>query len=311
MKIAIIQDGPVYLNIEKTVEKTCEYLFSAYEQKVDLVVFGENWMTGYPIWLDICADVNLWDYEPVKQVWSRMYDNAISLESKAMAAIQKVIKELGLYVIMGANEIVVKGKGNNTIYNSIFTFGRDGHIVNHHRKLMPTYTEKLVHGLGDGYGLNTIDTDFGRLGSLICWEHWMPLTRQAMHDECEDIHIALWPYAKEMHQVASRHYAFEGRCTTVAVGQIMAVEELPKELTLSKEIRLDEDGLIMKGGAAIYAPNGDVILAPQYGNREMIVQELNLSINRGEHMNLSVSGHYQRPDVFSYHVNKKRLGVEK
>ena len=310
MKIAIIQDGPVYLNIEKTVEKTCEYLFKAYEQKVDLVVFGESWMTGYPIWLDICADVNLWDHEPVKHVWSRMYNNAISLDSDALKSIQKVIKDFRLYVIMGANETVDRGKGNNTIYNSIFTFGRDGSIVNHHRKLMPTYTEKLVHGLGDGYGLKTIDTEFGRLGSLICWEHWMPLARQAMHDEGEDIHIALWPYAKEMHHIATRHYAFEGRCTTVAVGQIMAVEELPQELPLSKQVTLDDDGLIMKGGAAIYGPNGDTILRPQYGNRGMILQELEISKNQGEFMNLSVSGHYQRPDVFDYQINKRRTGQE-
>lgn len=306
MKIAIIQDGPVYLDLPSTLDKTFGYLSKAKNEGVDLVVFGESWMTGYPIWLDICSDVNLWDHEPVKQAWAKMYENALELESPEMKALQKVIKDTGLYVVMGANECVRYGKGNHTIYNAIFTFGPNGALINHHRKLMPTYTEKLVHGLGDGYGLRSIDTPFGRLGSLICWEHWMPMTRQAMHDEAEDLHIALWPYAKEMHQIASRHYAFEGRCTTVAVGQVMGADELPNGLEISERIQIGDDGLIMKGGAAIYSPNGDVILTPQYGYRDMIVQELDLKLNRPEHMNLAVSGHYQRPDVFQYIVNKDR-----
>lgn len=307
MKIAIIQDGPEYLDLGKTIEKTCEYIIKAAQEQADLVVFGESWISGYPIWLDICSDINLWDHPPVKAVWAQMYENALSIDSAAMRRLKRVIKDSKLWVVMGANESVFKGKGNNTLFNAIFTFDSEGTLVNHHRKLMPTYTEKLVHGFGDGYGLKSVPTPFGHLGSLICWEHWMPMTRQAMHDQAEDLHIALWPYAKEMHQVASRHYAFEGRCTVVAVGQVMHRDELPEELTISDKISVTDDGLIMKGGAAIYGPDGSIILAPQYGQIDMIIRELDLSKNMAERMNLSVSGHYQRPDVFSYEVNKDRV----
>lgn len=307
MKIAIIQDGPSYFNINETLSKTCEYLFEASQQKVDLVVFGECWMAGYPIWLDICTDVNLWDHKPVKSAWAKMYENSITVDSPIMSKLKKAIKDSGVMVIMGANESIVHGKGNATIYNSIFTFDKNGNILNHHRKLMPTYTEKLVHGMGDGYGLKAVDTSFGRLGSLICWEHWMPMTRQAMHDQAEDLHIALWPYAKEMHQVASQHYAFEGRCHVVAVGQIMSAIEIPTGLEISKQISVDSDGLIMKGGSSIYGPDGIIIMTPQYGSREMFVQELDLTKNTLERMNLSVSGHYQRHDIFNYQINKERI----
>jgi len=224
-----------------------------------------------------------------------------------MTVIQKAISSHELFVVMGANEPISSGKGNGTIYNTIYTFAPDGSILNHHRKLMPTYTEKLVHGLGDGAGLKALDTPFGRLGSLICWEHWMPLTRQAMHDEGEDLHIALWPFAKELHQLASRHYAHEGRCHVIAVGQVMHQSELPDELDISDSIDVSDDGLILRGGCAVYGPDGKVILPPSYDERLMHVVDLDLKSAIGERMNLSVSGHYQRDDVFSLEINRRRL----
>ena len=134
----------------------------------------------------------------------------------------------------------------------------------------------------------------------------MPLARQTMHDEGEDIHIALWPYVKEMHHVACRHYAHEGRCHVIAVGQVMHHDELPDGLSLSKAVSLREDGLLLKGGSAIYGPDGSIVLSPQYGKRTLLMHELDLGAALPERMNLSVSGHYQRPDVFDLSVNKNR-----
>ena len=306
MKIAIVQDGPAYLNLRSTLDKTVRLIREASEQGADLIVFGECWMSGYPVWLDICKDVAIWDHPPIKEVWARTFKESLVLDGEVLNALQSAIKEHGIYVVLGANEAVVSGPGNGTIYNSIFTFSSEGVLVNHHRKLMPTFTEKLVHGLGDGFGLNAVDTPFGRLGSLICWEHWMPLTRQAMHDEGEDIHIALWPFVKDLHHVASRHYAHEGRCIVVAVGQVMNQEDLPQELEISDKIDLPSSGLIMRGGSAIYGPDGSVILEPIYNQKKLIYQDLDVSINRMENMNLSVSGHYQRNDVFDFAVKKSR-----
>lgn len=306
MKVAIIQDGPIYLNAQATLDKTITLINEASAKGADLIVFGENWFSGYPIWLDVCSDVNLWDYEPVKNVWQKTFEEGLSIGSSIMLQLQAAIKEADIYVIMGANEPISSGKGNGTIYNTIFTFDSDGKLINHHRKLMPTYTEKLVHGLGDGAGLNVIDTPHGRIGSLICWEHWMPLTRQAMHDEGEDLHIALWPYAKELHQLASRHYAHEGRCYVIAVGQVMHKNEVPKMLSLSEQIVLPDSNLILRGGCAVYGPDGSVVKPPVYDSREVIYVDLDLKQSIRERMNLSVSGHYQRDDVFNLTVNKDR-----
>lgn len=306
MKIAIVQDGPIFNDIDNTVEKTISLIKEASQKGTDLIVFGESWLSGYPVWLDICKDVNLWDHKPIKELWANTYEAAIEVGSHAFETLASAIADYNIYTVLGCNEKRSTGKGNNSLFNTIFTFDRTGELVNHHRKLMPTYTEKLVHAYGDGAGLNSVETDFGRLGSLICWEHWMPMTRQVMHDEAEDLHIALWPFVKEMHHIASRQYAIEGRCHVVSVGQIMHKDELPKNLEISDSIDIKDDGLIMRGGSAIYGPDGAIIQEPIYDDRGVFYFDLDLKSNLKERMNLSVSGHYQRPDVFKYSVDKRR-----
>jgi len=306
MIVAIVQDGPAYNQLDQCLEKANDLVFIAKKNKADLIVFGESWFSGYPVWIDYCKDVNLWDHEPIKKVWSEMYRNSVDLKSSDLSSFFQVLKDNKMYAVAGLNEKITSGKGNKSIYNAVLTIGPNGEILNHHRKLMPTYTEKLVYALGDGAGLNAVDTSFGRLGSLICWEHWMPMSRQAMHDQAEDLHIALWPFVKEANHLASRHYAIEGRCHVVAVGQVMHLNELPSQLEISESITLPKNNLLLSGGSAVYGPNGDIIQQAVYDSREMIFCELELSSNIKENMNLAVSGHYQRDDVFSLNINKVR-----
>ncbi len=304
MIAAIIQDSPIINQKSETIQKTLDLIDIASNTGADLIVFGETWLCGYPVWLDICSNVAIWDHEPVKTVWSEMYNSAIDISKGDLELIQKAAKAKKIWIVIGANEKIGKGKGNGTLFNSVITISNIGQIENVHRKLMPTYTEKLVHGTGDGAGLKSIETSFGNLGALICWEHWMPLTRQAMHDEAEDFHIALWPFVKEMHQICARQYAFEGRCHVISVGQIMEASQLPSALDMPSH--LSPNDIIMKGGSSIYGPDGSIILEPVYNERKIIYQELNLNLNTPEKMNLSVSGHYNRPDIFSFEINKNR-----
>ena len=308
MILSIIQKGPIYNQLQKSIEVFDSLLAKAASEKADLVVFGECWFCGYPAWLDYCPEASFWNHAPVKEVWSAMFENSLELDSQSFKDIQAIIKSHGVNVVLGANEVIKKGKGNGTLFNAVMTFNREGELLNHHRKLMPTYTEKLVHGVGDGHGLNAVDLDIGRVGGLICWEHWMPLARQAMHDQSEDLHIALWPFVKEMHVIASRQYAFEGRCHVVSVGQLMKAIDTPEQLKLPDHLdRSNADQLVLKGGSCIIKPDGQFLLEPQYNETEIISQEIDLSVGRGENMNLSVSGHYQRPDVFDLSINKKRF----
>jgi predicted amidohydrolase len=167
---------------------------------------------------------------------------------------------------------------------------------------MPTYTERLVWGHGDSAGLRGVDTPAGRVGGLICWEHWMPLARQALHDSGQDIHAALWPTVYERHQIASRHYAFEGRCFVIAAGSVMKASSLPTELEPDPRRVTSADQLILRGGSAIIAPDGTYVVTPVFDEPRLIVADLELSRVREESMTLDVSGHYSRGDCFDFSV---------
>ena len=207
-------------------------------------------------------------------------------------------KDLQLTIVIGINEVLGKSGGGGTIYNSLLTFDENGVLVNHHRKLVPTYTEKLLYGLGDSRGLKTVETSFGKLGGLICWEHFMPLTRQAMHQQGEVVHVAVWPSVHEMLQVGSRHYAFEGRCFVIAAGQIIRVKDLPTELELPEHLKNEPEKMLCYGGSCVIAPNGQYLLEPQLHTEGVLICDLdNLQQVYGERMALDVVGHYARPDV--------------
>jgi len=202
--------------------------------------------------------------------------------------------------VIGVNERVDSGPGNGTLYNSLLTISEDGQLGNHHRKLVPTYTERLVWGNGDGRGLEAVPTSAGRVGGLICWEHWMPLARMAMHNSGEHIHVAVWPTVHELHQLASRHYAFEGRCFVLAVGLMMPAEDLPRELREGAALLSGGSQWIERGGSAIIGPDSRYILDPVFDREELLVSDLDLTQIGRELMTFDVSGHYARPDLFRF-----------
>lgn len=308
IKIAIVQQGPVYYNLKKSLSKAEVIIKKAAKAKSDIVAFGECWLSGYAAWMDYCPNVGIWDHPPVKEAWALMYDNAPEINGPEIKKLCGLAKKHKVTLVMGMNEAIKKGKGNGSMYNTVIIIDRKGKIANHHRKLMPTYTEKLIHSTGDGAGLNAVDIPKARIGTLICWEHWMPMSRQAMHDEGEDIHFALWPMVKEMHQVATRQYAFEGRCYVVSIGQIMHTSDTPPQLELPKHLKKKPKVKVLRGGSCVAAPDGSWVLESQYDAEDIIYVDIpDLKSNTREKMNLAVSGHYQRPDVFEYKINKRRL----
>lgn len=183
----------------------------------------------------------------------------------------------------------------STLYNTLLTFSPDGRLSNHHRKLVPTFTERLVWGPGDGRGLAAVDIGQARVGGLICREHWMPLARMAMHQAGEQIHVAVWPTVNEVAQLVSRHYAFEGRCFVLAVGLMMptadVAHQLPHDVT---------DPWVERGGSSIIAPDSSYVVEPLFDREELIIADLDLAMVDRESMNLDVTGHYSRPDVFRF-----------
>lgn len=303
---AIIQHGPEYFDKKKSLDKAVGLAEKAASQGANYIVFGETWLSGYPAWLDHCPNVAVWDNNAVKEVFARMYANGVTIPGPELEILCKLAKRLNSGICIGVNEIVKSGSKNGTIYNSLVLINEKGQLVNHHRKLMPTFTEKMIYGLGDGQGLKSAEIHGAQIGGLICWEHWMPLTRQAMHNSGEQIHAAVWPNVHELLQVASRSYAFEGRCFVLAAGQIMRANEIPSELEISAKFKEDLNQLVLRGGSSIIGPNGKYIVEPVYDKEDILIAELNLNDILKEKMALDVTGHYQREDIFELNINRNR-----
>ena len=304
IRVAVIQAAPSYLDIPGTMAKIDSRVAEASAAGARVVAFGETWLTGYPAWLDHCPGMGMWDHGPTKGVFAELRRNSITVPGPETVTLVRLAAERDVTIVIGVNERVERGPGHGTLYNSLLTFTPGGGLVNHHRKLRPTYTERLVWGPGDGSGLRAVDTPVGRVGGLICWEHWMPLARHAMHLEAEQIHVAVWPTVHEKHQIASRHYAFEGRCFVLAAGGIQRAADLPAQLERTPELEAAPETLVLRGGSAIIGPDGEYVAGPVFDEECVLLADIDLSAIDREVMTLDVTGHYARDDVFRFEVDR-------
>jgi len=307
--VAIVQEASVFLNLDASVEKAISHITEAAAAGADVIAFAECWLPGYPVWLDFAPNAALWDDPGAKTLFRLLADNSVVAGDKYLARMQKLSTDLGVFIVMGTHE-----RDGATLYNTTFTFAPDTDSPTPHRKLVPTYTERLVWGRGDGSMLKTVQTPWGMLGSLICWEHWMPFARAAMHAQHEFLHIAQWPIVKDMHQVASRHYAFEGRCAVAAAGSIMTKGEIvagfkslrvnePAAHAMLASMPGDDANFVHNGGSAIIGADGDYLADPVFDKPGIVSAAINLTKQREAWQTLDTDGHYSRPDIFELSVN--------
>jgi predicted amidohydrolase len=299
--VAVVQ-ATVAASLADGIDLTRTLAAEAAAAGAALVVFPETWLPGYPAWLDVCRDVALWDHEPTKQVFARYRAESVDVAGESGAAIARIAADARVTLVVGVSERVASGPGSGTLFNALLTYGPDGRLLNHHRKLVPTYSERMVWGPGDSEGLRAADTPAGRVGGLVCWEHWMPLARQALHVSGEDIHVAAWPTVHERLQLASRHYAFEGRCFVLAAGSLMPASALPKELERDPVRVPSDETLVLRGGSAIIGPDGAYIVSPRFDEPAILTATLDTAQLDSERMTLDVAGHYARGDVFEFGV---------
>ncbi len=301
-KVAAVQAAPVFLDREASVAKACRLIAEAGAHGAQLAVFGETWLPGYPVWLDVAPGAALWDHQPAKDVFARLVANAVEVPGPVTETLGTAAADAGCAVVMGVNERE-RGRRTGTLYNSIVYLGADGRLLGTHRKLVPTYTERLVWGRGDGSTLHVFDTPLGRLGGLVCWEHWMPLARHAMHVSGEQLHAALWPTVHDLHLVASRHYAFEGRCFVIAVGSVLRRDQVPDDLSIFHGDGVAPERYVLAGGSAIIGPDGRCLAGPLGTEETIVYADLALAQIAAEHLTFDAVGHYGRPDVFTLTVN--------
>lgn len=239
-----------------------------------------------------------------------LLDQALRPDDPRLEPLQQLVDAADILVSVGAHERV-----RSSLTNTQYLF-RPGLPPLLHRKLVPTHGERMIWGRGDGSTLDVHQAPWGTVGSLICWEHWMPLARAAMHHAGEVVHVAAWPTVRPMYRVASQHYAFEGRCFVLAAGLVQHRRDLLDGLDRvggdadARDLILGiADTQLQSGGSCIIAPDG-TLLAETGADPDLLIAELDLdAIGRGLTA-LDTDGHYARPDVFELRVDRRpRLGV--
>src|SRR5258706_4621872 len=191
VRVAIAQSAPVYLDKRASLAKALDLVQQAAKRGAQLVAFGETWLPGYPAWLDVCPGAALWENASAKEGFAKLRNNSITVPGEEVHALSEAARALKIVIVIGASERVDAGPGNGTLYNSLLTISEDGQLLHQHRKLVPTYTERLVWGNGAGRGLIDVYKTAGRICGFIISVHWIPLARMAMHNSGEHIHVAV------------------------------------------------------------------------------------------------------------------------
>ena len=303
LRAAIVQAAPIPLSIDRGIKQVVELASKAADEGAKLIAFGETFLGGYPIWLDEASDAALWDHSGTKALHAILMDQAVVENDPRLAPLQELVDAKDLIISVGAHE-----KIRSSLYNNQMIFGAGEKPLNH-RKLVPTHGERLIWNRGDGSTINVHQSPYGNVGNLICWEHWMPLARAAMHNLEEVVHIAAWPTVRETYGIASRHYAFEGGCYVLAAGTLLHRDGLigglnqaggsDEALALIEQI---PDQQLQFGGSLIIAPDGSV-KAKADDQEAIIYTDLDLTEALEAKATLDVDGHYSRPDVFELSVN--------
>lgn len=303
LPVAICQAAPIPLDIDRGIAKAVEWASRAIAEGARLVAFGETWLGGYPLWLDEAPGAALWDHQGTRALHSIMMDKAVVEGDPRLTPLQELCDRHDAMISIGAHERVRASLVNNQLLL------RPGDAPLNHRKLVPTHGERLIWARGDGSTLGVHQAPEGAIGSLICWEHWMPLARAAMHNQVEAVHIAAWPTVRETHAIASRHYAFEGRCFVLAAGLVQHRADLFDGLAscggnaeAEALLAAIPDGALNRGGSMIIAPDAR-ILALAGDGEEIIHASLDLREIAEARATLDTDGHYSRPDVFTLDVD--------
>ena len=302
VKVAVVQAAPVLFNREASVEKACRRAGEAAAQGAKVILFPEAFVPAYPRGMTFGTTVGSRSPQG-RHTWQAYWANAVDIPSPATAALAAAAAQSKAYLIIGVIERDTQFS-QGTLYCTILYFSPDGELIGKHRKLKPTAGERLIWGEGDGSTLTVINTEFGKIGGLICWENYMPLARMAMYSKGVEIYLAPTADARDTWQSTLRHIACEGRCFVLGCNQFVTKAMYPCDLEGLEDLARQPE-TVCRGGSAILAPLGEVLVGPLYDQEGTLFAELDLGEIPRSRFDFDVAGHYARPDVFKLTVNEK------
>lgn len=307
LKIGMAQIAPVWLNKHQTIAKIKEYITKAGNAQCELLVFGEALLPGYPFWLSLThsADFNA----PMqKEIHAHYLRNAIQIESGDLDEICDLARKYQMAIYLGTIERA-KNRGGHSLYCSLVYIDEKGQIKSVHRKLQPTYEERLAWSPGDGNGLQVHPLKSFTLGGLNCWENWMPLSRTALYGLGEDLHIAVWPGSENNTVDITRFIAKESRSFVVSVSGFMTKQDFPEDTPHLRAIIENAPAILANGGSCISGPDGNWIVSPVTYREELIVATIDFNRVLEERQNFDPAGHYSRPDITKLTINRERQSI--
>jgi nitrilase len=302
-KVAVIQKPPVLLDRARTIEAALASVAEAAGQGASLLVFPEAYIPGYPTWI--------WRLKPggdmalSGELHARLRENAVDLARGDLQPLQDAAAKHGVTLVIGMNELDSKFSGT-TLFNTVVVIGPDGSLLNRHRKLMPTNPERMVWGMGDASGLKVVDTPAGRLGSLICWESYMPLARYALYAQGIEIYVAPTWDAGESWLATMRHIAKEAGCWVIGTATALQGNDIPADFP-ERDRLFDPDEWINDGDAVVVKPMGGIAAGPLRREKGILYAEIDREAARRARRSMDICGHYSRPDIFSFEVDRRPL----
>lgn len=300
-KLAVVQNPSVVLDKAKSIALAVELVSRAAGQGADLVVFTETFIPGYPAWIWRLKPGGDWGLS--ETLHQRLIDNAVILAATDLDPLYEVAREYEVTVVCGLEEMDDRF-GRGTLYNTLVVIGPDGSLLNRHRKLMPTNPERMVWGMGDGSGLRVVETPAGRIGTLICWENYMPLARYSLYAQGVEVYVAPTYDSGDGWLGSLQHVAREGRCWVVGCGNLIRGSDFPEDFPGKEDLYPDPDEWVNPGDSVVIAPGGEIVAGPLRKQAGILFHDIDPGVTARAKRTLDVAGHYARPDVFSLHINR-------
>lgn len=304
LKVALAQISPVWLNKEETLKKIEKSILDAATENCELIVFGEALLPGYPFWIALTNGA-AWNSKTQKEIHAHYVRNSITIEKGELDAICKLAKDNKIAIYLGIMERA-RNRGGHSIYASLVYINEKGDIKSVHRKLQPTFDERLTWAPGDGNGLQVHPLKDFTVGGLNCWENWMPLPRTALYGLGENLHIAVWPGSDYNTKDITRFIARESRSFVISVSSLMAKSDFPENTPHLEKILEKSPEILANGGSCIAGPDGEWLIEPVINKEGLIIETLDFNRVLEERQNFDCVGHYSRPDVTKLHVNRER-----